>query len=600
MPFDGLVLSSVCNELENKLAGGRIERVYQPGKVELQILIYKPGARFRLLLSADPQNARVHLTSSPAANPAHPPLFCMVLRKHLEGGRIAAFHQPGLERVLVIKVDSRDELGFPAEKHLICEIMGRHSNIILYDPSTKTVVDGIKRYTHAVSRFREILPGRPYLFPPAQDKLDPLALDEEQFRRACLETNLNTPLPQVLQRRFAGLSTISCREIIYRAGLSPDMPLDQCGDYELRVIWDSFHRIFVEAGQGRFANSLATGKKGELLDFAALELSHLGSGNKHGEMNTLLDSFFTAKSNQERLDREKRTINSLLNKKTTRLDKKLNLYSRDYDDTAGAEKNQLYGELLTANLYRLQKGRLLVTLENYQEEDLPLVDIPLDAALTPVENAQAYFKKYNKAKRKRQALTALITQTREELDYLEGIKAAVDYATEQNELQEIRQELAEEGYLKRPLPQKRPKKKKEKQRPRPHAFVSDDGFTLFVGKNNKQNDYLTMKMAQGEDIWLHAKDIPGAHVIIRTEGKEIPAATLLQAAELAALFSQAGKSKSVPVDYTRRKYVRKPKGARPGMVTYERQKTIMAEPDEDLPDRLSGTRGQVPRPSPGH
>ena len=220
-----------------------------------------------------------------------------------------------------------------------------------------------------------------------------------------------------------------------------------------------------------------------------------------------------------------------------------------------------------------------------------------DAAPTPV-NAQAYFK--NTTRPGKEGSDGPDYANSGRADYLEGIKAAVDYATEQNELMELIQDLAEEGYLKQPLPQKRPKKKKEKQRPRPHAFVSDDGFTLFVGKNNKQNDYLTMKMAQGEDIWLHAKDIPGAHVIIRTEGKEIPAPTLLQAAGLAALFSQAGKSKSVPVDYTRRKYVRKPKGARPGMVIYERQKTIMAEPDEDLPDRLSGTRGQVPRPSPGH
>lgn len=587
MPFDGLVLASVRGELEDKLAGGRIERIYQPGKMELVILVYKPGSRSRLLLSADPQNARAHLTAAAGENPATPPLFCMVLRKHLEGGRIAGFSQPRLERVLVIKIEARDELGFPAEKHLICEIMGKHSNIILYDPATETVIDGIKRYSHAVSRFREVLPGRPYLSPPAQGKLDPLTLGEGQFRRACLEAHLSDPLPHVLQKRFEGLSTITCREIVYRAGLSPDTLLDHCGDYEFRIIWEALHKVMEQAGRGVFEPCLAAGKKGELLDFAALDLSHLGQINRHGEMNELLDCFFTARNTLDKLSKEKNSVISLLNKEMAKLEKKLGLYSEDYDNTAGAEKHKLFGELLTANLYRLEKGFLEITLENYQEEDAPPVTIPLDTQRTPVENAQAYFKKYNKAKRTRQALTLLIKQAREELDYLEGIKAAVDYASDLNELNEIRQELVEQGYLKQPPPGRtKIKHKREKRVARPLSFVSTDGFQLFVGKNNKQNDFLTTKMARAEDIWLHAKDIPGAHVIIRTEGKEAPPATLMEAAGLAALFSKAGRSKSAPIDYTLKKHVHKPKGARPGMVIYEHQKTIMAAPDEELPERL--------------
>jgi predicted ribosome quality control (RQC) complex YloA/Tae2 family protein len=408
MPFDGLVLASVCGELENKLAGGRIERIYQPGKLELVVLVYKPGSRQKLLLSADPKNARVHLTTTARENPSAPPLFCMVLRKHLEGGRITGFFQPGLERVLVIKIESRDELGFLAEKHLICEIMGKHSNIILYDPSSETVVDGIKRYSHAVSRFREVLPGRPYLSPPSQGKLNPLALEEGQFRRACLEAHLETPLPKVLQQQFEGLSTVTCREIIYRAGLPPDIILDHCGDYEFRVIWDAFHRVISRACRGVFEPCLAAGKKGEPLDYAALDLSHLGQINRHGEMNSLLDTFFTARDNLERLAREKNAVTSLLNKETAKLEKKLNLYTEDYDNTAGAEKHRLFGELLTANLYRLEKGMAEITLENYHEEGSPPVTIPLDPQRTPVENAQVYFKKYNKAKRTREALNRLL------------------------------------------------------------------------------------------------------------------------------------------------------------------------------------------------
>lgn len=590
MPFDGLVLASVRHELENKLAGGRIERIYQPNKMELAVLVYKPGSRQKLLLSADPQNARVHLTATTRENPSTPPLFCMVLRKHLEGGRIAGFSQPGLERVLVIKIESRDELGFHSEKHLICEVMGKHSNIILYEPSSETVIDGIKRYSHTVSRYREVLPGRPYLFPPSQGKLNPLTLDEEQFRRACLETQLDTPLPNVLQKRFEGLSTIACREIVYQAGLSPDIILDHCGDYELRAVWEAFHKIISMAGRDQFEPCLALGKKGELLDYAALGLSHLGQTNRHGEMNSLLDCFFTAREKLERLAREKNSITSLLNKEIAKLEKKLNLYSEDYDNTTGAEKLRLYGELLTANLYRVAKGSPDVTLENYQEEGYPSVTIPLAPQRTPSENAQAYFKKYSKAKRTREALETLVEQAQSDLVYLEGIKAAVDYASGLNELNEIRQELAEQGYLKQPATGRIIlKQKKEKHIPRPLCFTSIDGFQLFVGKNNRQNDYLTTKMAREEDIWLHAKDIPGAHVIIRTEGKEAPASTLIEAAGLAALFSKARRSKNVPIDYTLKKHVHKPKGARPGMVIYEHQKTIMASPDEELAERLNPT-----------
>lgn len=588
MPFDGLVLASARSELESKLVGGRIERVYQPGRTELIVLVHKPGARQKILFSANAQNARAHLTEIARENPTAAPLFCMVLRKHLEGGRITGFSQPGLERVLIIKIESRDELGYLAEKHLVCEIMGKHSNIILLDPAAGTVIDGIKRYSHDVSRYREVLPGRPYLSPPSQGKINPLLLDEEQFRQACLDLPLDTLLPQVLQKRFEGLSMVTCREIIYRAGLVPDLSLDHCGDYELRAIWSALFKIISLAKIGKFEPCLVTGKKGEPLDFAALDLNHLGHNRKHGEMNALLDYFFAARESMERLAREKNSVTSLLNKEIAKLDKKLNIYSESFDNIAGSEKFRLCGELLTANLYRLAQGQTEATLENYNEEGAPPVTVVLDPQRTPVENAQAYFKKYSKAKKTREALEPLILQAQGDLAYLEGIKAAAEYDTELRELYEIKQELAEQGYLKQPAPGRKPgKQKKERYIPRPLLFLSTDGFQLFVGKNNRQNDHLTIKMAREDDIWLHTKDIPGAHVIIRTDGKEVPPATLLEAAVLAALFSRAGKSKNVPVDYTLKKHVHKPNGAKPGMVIYEHQRTIIASPDEELPERLS-------------
>lgn len=588
MPYDGLVLAAVRKELEEKLAGGRIERIYQPEKEELIITIHRLGGKHRLLMSAHAQNARVHLSTPIKENPVTPPLFCMVLRKHLEGGRISGFAQPGLERVLVMKIESRDELGRPSAKHLVCEIMGKHSNIILVDTSTGSILDGIKRYSHAVSRHREVLPGRPYLEPPAQGKLNPLEVDEEQFRRACLDSPLETALPNLLQKRFEGLSTVTCREIVHRANLAPETLLDQCGDYEFRVLWEALRAVASAAAGGCFEPCLVAGRKGEPLDFAALELGHTGLKTVRGEMNHLLDVFYSYRDRLQRLEKEKGSLASLVNKEAARLEKKLNLYAESLDDTAGMEKFRLYGELLTANLYRLEKGRGEAALENYYEEGAPPVAIPLDPTLTPNENSQAYFKKYLKAKNTREALESRIEQAREELAYLEGIRTALELAADLPEVAEVRQELQEQGYLKEaPQPGARKNKQKEKLVPRPLSLRSSDGFELFVGKNNKQNDYLTLRLAREEDIWLHTKDIPGAHVVIRTEGREVPPTTLEEAAGLAAYFSKARGSKTVPVDYTLKKYVHKPRGAKPGLVIYEKQRTIMAAPDEEIVYRMT-------------
>jgi predicted ribosome quality control (RQC) complex YloA/Tae2 family protein len=588
MPFDGLVLAAVQNELENKLAGSRIERIYQPYKDELILLLHRPGIRQRLVLSANAQNARVHLTGESRENPITPPLFCMVLRKHLEGGRILHFEQPGLERVLIIRTESRDELGHPSEKHLICEIMGKHSNILLVEASTRTIIDGIKRYSHSVSRHREVLPGRTYIAPPAQGKINPLHLEEEQFRQVCLDSPLDTALVELLQKRFEGLSTVTCREIVFRSNLPPETLVDHCGDYELRSLWEALQGVAVPAARGDFNPCLLTGQRDEPVDFAALDLEHPGWSRRQGEMNLLLDVFYTSREQLQRFNRAKKDVSAPLGKETRRLEKKLKIYAESLDETAGAEKLRLYGELLTANLFRLEQGSTEVALENYNLEGCPLVVIPLDPQLTPSENCQAYFKKYGKVKKTRLAVGARAKQVREELDYLEGVKTALEQAEDPDELEEIRQELVAQGYLKTPPPRKGAKKaKKERHIPRPYSFHSSDGFQLFVGKNNRQNDYLTLKMARDEDIWLHTREIPGAHVIIRTEGKEAPPATLEEAAGLAAFFSKARGSKKVPVDYTLKKHVHKPRGARPGMVIYENQKTIMAVPDRETAERLA-------------
>lgn len=594
MPFDGLVLAAVRQELADKFTGARIERIYQPEKEELAIVLHQPGLRQRLLLSAHARDARVHLTATTKENPASAPLFCMVLRKHLEGGRVLAFEQPGLERILKIRVESRDELGRYSEKHLVCEIMGKHSNIILLEPNSGTILDGIKRYSHSVSRYREVLPGRVYLPPPGQGKLNPLTINEEVFRQLCLEMPLDTTLPNLLQKCLEGLSPVTCREIVYRANLPLDYLLDQCGDYDLRALWQALCMVINPARQGKFAPCLLTGKKGEPIDFAALELNHTGKIVRQGGMNELLDLYYTERSNQQKFSEQKNSFMRLLNKETSRLLKKVSIYKVSMDETKGFEQLRLYGELLTANLYRLKEtGLREVSLENYYDPANSPVVVPLDPQLTPLENSRVYFKKYVKAKNTRVAVESWLSVALEELDYLEGIKTSLEQAGTQAELDEIRMELTEQGYLKAPVtkPDKN-KNKKERYIPRPHAFRSSDGFNIFVGKNNKQNDYLTLKMAAQDDLWLHAREIHGAHVIVRVEGRDIPARTLEEAAVLAAFFSKGRNSTKVAVDYTLVKYVRKPRGARPGMVIYERQKTIMAVPDEERVDML-----RAPQPS---
>lgn len=585
MPYDGLVLSAIRQELIQELINGRIDRIYQPSHLEINLIIHRPGGRLRLLLSAHPEHARVHLTDRVRENPTSPPLFCMVLRKHLEGGRIRGIQQPGLDRVLVLQVQGRDELGEICLKELICEIMGRHSNIILVDSDTKQIIDAIKRYSHAVSRYREVLPGREYIPPPEQHKLNPLELKEEVFRAAVLNEHLETSVVNILQRCLDGISPVMAREIIYRAGLAEDLILDQCGEYELRILWQALEQIALPAARGEFQPALVLDRQGEPRDFAAFDLTQFHSlTRKSGPMNLLVDLFYASKEEQEKRESQRQSLLSMVRREMGRLCKKLSLQEKSLARAEQAEKLKLYGELLTANLYRLQKGASQVTLENFYDPAGRPVTIPLDPRLSPVENAQAYFKKYIKAKNTREEARAWAEQSKGELEYLQGVETAIGQAATLQELAEIRQELEEQGYLKAAPRAK--EKKKEPEKPRPLTFISNDGFTILVGQNNKQNDYLTTRLARDEDIWLHTKEIPGSHVIIRTNGQAVPPATLQEAAVLAAYYSRARESQNVPVDYTSRKNVSKPRGARPGYVIYTGQRTLTANPDKEQVESL--------------
>ncbi|MCL6448565.1 MAG: NFACT family protein [Armatimonadetes bacterium] len=587
MPFDGFVLAAVRKELAEKITGCAIDRVYQPTALELILNLRRAGERRRLLLSAHPANARAHLATKAPENPPSPPLFCLVLRKHIEGGRLQKIHQPGLDRILTLEIAARDETGAPSRKQLVCEIMGKHSNIILIDEATGLIIDAIKRYSHAVSRHREVLPGRPYLPPPAQDKRNPLLLREEEFVETILGRPLESPLPDALQACLDGFSKPLAKELVYRAGLPEEMVLDECGEYELKKLWRALQELASPARQEQFQPTLILSQK-KYLDFAAFDLTHLsGFTRKKGEMNELAEEFYVYRERSEKLEKERQELLKRVRKEVKRLQKKAAVREEQLATAREADEYRLSGELLMANLHRLEKGLAEAALENFYDPENKPVVIPLDPGLSPVENARAYFKKYNKAKGALQKAEEIGAEIRRELAYLESVETALEQAAALADLLEIREELAEQGYL----PEERPKKAAKAPRaPEILTFTSSDGFKILAGRNNRQNDYLTMRLAKDNDLWLHAREIPGAHVIIRAGERPPTPAALREAAAIAAYYSRARQSQNVPVDYTLRKNVHKPRGARPGFVIYKEQRTLVADPDEALVERLKGNR----------
>lgn len=589
MPFDGFVLAAIRKELEERVTGCFIDRIYQPSANSLVFNLRQAKGRIRLFLSAHPTNARAHLMQTPVENPASPPSFCMVLRKYLEGGRIKNIYQAGLDRILVLEIEAKDEIGAPAHRDLICEIMGKHSNIILVNHQTGQIVDAIKRYSHLVSRYREVLPGKPYLSPPAQDKRNPLLLSEEEFELTILSQPLELPLLDILQICLDGFSKTLAREVVYRADLTGKTILDKCGDYELKRLWQALQEIITPARNDQFEPTLVLNHK-KYIDFAAFDLSHLtGLIHKKGEMNVLVDNFYAQKEASEEIEKQRLLLNKLVRKKIKHLEKKLALHQEKLDAAQEANKYRLYGELLMANLYRLEDGLVETLLENFYDPEHKLVCIPLYPDLSPVENALFYFKKYNRTKHALKKSAGFIVEMQKEHAYLASVETTLQQATSRTNLQEIKEELAEQGYLEK---ENKKKRKKLPRAPEILTFTSSDGFTILIGRNNKQNDYLIRHLARDNDLWLHVKNIPGAHVIIRVENRQPTPTALQEAASLAAYHSQARYAQNVPVDYTLRKNVHKPRDARPGFVVYKEQQTINVNPEEELLERLTRQKSE--------
>jgi predicted ribosome quality control (RQC) complex YloA/Tae2 family protein len=572
MAFDGITVSAIKAEIEDKILGGRIDKVYQPEKDEIILGIRSMGQAYKLLLTSNASNPKFHFTQTNPSNPMTPPLFCMVMRKHLQSGKIIKIEQPDFDRIL-----SLNELGDYSVKKLVLEIMGRHSNIILTDENN-TILDCIKHIGHDTSSVREVLPGREYTLPPSQGKINTLELDDNNFKEV-LGNNPSFEIQSVIYKNYTGISPIAASEICYRANVNGSTPVEALTDIQKEVIFNEFAKLVEDIKANRFYPESITNEKGKTIDFSPIEMSQFNGFEikKYTSISELIESFYANRDFAYRIGQKTQDLRKLITQNIERCIRKKDIQMQTLRSIKNRDELRLKGELLTANIYSIKKGMTTVELPNYYSENQELVAIELDSNKTPSENAQKYYKAYNKAKRTFEALKDQIKSNDEELAYLESVLTSVNNCTDEQDVKEIRRELREEGYVKKVKNQK----DKSKKHSVPLHFISQDGFDIYVGKNNIQNDELTLKFARPRDIWMHTKNIPGSHVIIVANGHTIPDTTLNEGAMLSAFYSKAKNSSKVPVDYTEKKNVKKPNGSKPGFVIYETNKTAYITTSEE-------------------
>lgn len=577
MALDGVVLSNIIYELKNLLLGGRIDKIYQPERDEIIMSIRSLGNNYKLLITSNASHARVHLTKMQKDNPTTPPMFCMVLRKHIAGGKIIGINQPNFERILNIDIESLNEMGDNTTKRIVIEIMGKHSNIMLLDEK-EVIIDSIKHISHDTSSVREVLPGKKYILPPSQNKLNILKLDELSFKNI-LSSKKGVKVQNLIYQSYSGISPSLASEICFRANVCADNYFEQLNDNNIKNLFNVFNSLRNIIVENNFTPEIIFDNR-NIIDFSSIEMTQYKSYSKqkYDSISEVIEKFYADKDSSSRIKQKSHDLHKLLMLNIERCTKKKDIQNKTLKDIEQKDKWKLYGELITANIYELQKGMTNFETVNFYEEDNPLIKIRLDSKLTPIENAQKYFNKYNKAKRTFAALQEQIKQNDNELKYLETTLASLDNSSDEQNIIEIHLELAEEGYIKK----RRIKKGEKLKKAKPIHYISSDEFDIYVGKNNKQNDELTLRFASSNDMWLHTKDIPGSHVIIKTKGFDIPKTTIEEAAILAAFYSKGRNSSNVAVDYTLKKNVKKPNGAKPGMVIYEENKTLYVTPNEQI------------------
>lgn len=581
MPFDGIILSCIKKELNTKLIQGRVDRIYQPGKKDITITIRQPGENFRLYISAHPRMARTHLTSESKKNPITPPAFCMLLRKYWEGGRILDIQQDNLERILSINVQNIDEFGLIATTELICEFMGKHSNIILVrnDDGFKKILGSVIHIYPEVNRVRTILPGEKYIEPPPQEKFLPLYFNQSQalFKERFYEL-ADMPINKALVSLIQGVGPLTVEELALRAQIDPNNPAGNLPSEAFSRLWQILLDFKDTIYKEDFTPSLLQDSQGNDLDFSALLLAEK---EKEGFLvktytspSELLDHFYYKLEKKQQAKEIKNLLFQKTNQELSRGKKKYNKIKEELKKADKAENHKMKGEVLNAYLFKVKKGVDSVELPNFYDPEGKDIKITLDPSLDPAGNAQKYFKKYKKALTAQKELSKRFKSTEEEISYLESILLSLENA-DLSTLEDIKEELKQVGYVK----DEKGSKQHKKREPEPLIFISADGIPIYVGKNNRQNEFLTLKKAGKDDLWFHVKDMPGSHVVVPYASP--PDKTIQEAALLAAYYSKGKNSANVPVDFTRIKNVRKPKGAKPGMVIYDSNKTLYITPQKN-------------------
>lgn len=572
MAFDGTVIANIVYDMNRLLTGGRIYKIYQPETDELLLVIKNQKETHRLLLSASASLPLVYFTSENKQNPMTAPNFCMLLRKHISNGRIVEVSQPGMERIIEIRIEHLNELGDLCAKKLVIEIMGKHSNIIFLD-DTGMIIDSIKHISNQVSSVREVLPGRTYMVPPAQGKISLYDITP-----AWMEGTLLTKASSVQKAIYgsiSGISPLMANEICYRASIDGDAAVASLSDTEQATLYGELVRLKSQLQNHEFAPCIIYQGKTPL-EFACMELSMYPDmeTKTFSSISEVLETYYAEKEVVTRIRQKSTDLRKIVSNAIERTAKKYDLQRKQLKDTEKKEKYKIYGELLHTYGYDVQPGQKELTCINYYDGNE--ITIPLDTQLTAMENAKKYFDRYGKLKRTYEALHVLVEETRAELEHLESISNSLEIARDENDLMMIKEELMDYNYVKR----HGQSKKKNKSKSKPFHYISSDGFHMYVGKNNFQNDELTFKFAKGKDMWFHAKKMAGSHVIVKLEtASELPDKTYEEAARLAAYYSKGKNAPKVEIDYTERRNLKKPPQAKPGFVIYHTNYSMIIEPD---------------------
>lgn len=576
MPLDAICLSALSQELSSTLVGGRIDKIHQPAHDEVILSLRTSDGGLRLLLSASPTRPRAQLTELSRENPAQPPMFCMLLRKHLSGGRIRTITQPPMERLLSFEFDVTDELGDPVVKTLVLEAMGRHSNLILLDPEGR-IVDCLRKVSQDMSSERQILPGMFYRLPPEQGKLNPLSLSDRDKEKLVSQISREKPMDKWLVENFAGVSPLIARELAFETVGETDEPVGEWGQDLLQRLTS----LITKVNEGQAVPYLLI-RDQKPADFSFRAILQYGPSTELRQMESfskLLDAFYAERESSERIRQKGQDLIRSVTTIRDRVARKLGFQRKELEDTQDREALRVLGDLITANLYRLEKGMKTFEAENFYDPEGCVVTVKLDPLRSPSQNAARYYKEYQKAKTAEQVLTEQIQKGETELVYLQSVLETLSRAEGERDLEDIRREMEDGGYIRR---RSKEKGKIKRSATKPFEFRASSGLRISVGRNNSQNDELTCKLASRSDLWFHVQGIHGAHVILWTEGKDPDLRSMTEAAQLAAWFSQGRAGGKIPVDYTPVKFVKKPNGAKPGMVVYQQYETAYVTPDEDV------------------